>query len=532
MRTLWSRLRAGWVTLTGTGAAASVAFGLLVFASVLASLAIPRAGVGLRNDALQRVIAASPSSQWTVTGTAAEPAIPDDTEQVLATDIAAVGARLRARLTAAGVPVATDPSPWAGLTTGYVPVSGTAPAMGYGPPQFEMTYRTALAGYSDVVAGRLPAGGSLNGQQATVQAAVTTATAARFGLRVGDQLTAGGVTVAITGIIRPMDPAATFWTRGLSTAPVLTPGVSSHRPYWTAAVFVGPGALPFVEADLNTNEMIVTWEYATALTQLTAGRAGGLAASVGGLVSSGAALTVPGFQVPVVVSVVSPVPAILSPFIAGESAVTPVLELLYVSLAVLGAAVVLLGARLVAQRRAAEFTLMRARGAALYQLGWLVLRSSLVIAAVAGAAAAAIAIGLTLGDGDAVGWWLAGLTIAVTLVGPVLISVVPQRVARPDSGWTGGGEERAGPAAAGPGAGDLSPGASSSRRRWSPRRSAASWCFAARASTPPAAACTRARPPFWSRSPWPSSFCAAIPSSPASWPGSRAGPAGSSRSSA
>ena len=108
-------------------------------------------------------------------------------------------------------------------------------------------------------------------------------------------------------------------------------------------------------------------------------------------------------------SVASPVPAILSPFIAGESAVTPVLELLYVSLAVLGAAVVLLGALLVAQRRAAEFTLMRARGAALYQLGWLVLRSSLVIAAAAGAAAAAIAVGLTVGDGDAVGWWLAGL---------------------------------------------------------------------------------------------------------------------------
>jgi putative ABC transport system permease protein len=93
--------------------------------------------------------------------------------------------------------------------------------------------------------------------------------------------------------------------------------------------------------------------------------------------------------------------------------------------------VVLLGARLVAQRRAAEFTLMRARGAALYQLGWLVLRASVIVAAVAGAAAAASAISLTPGDGDAVGWWLAGLTIAVTLAGPVLISVVPQRVASP-----------------------------------------------------------------------------------------------------
>ena len=78
--------------------------------------------------------------------------------------------------------------------------------------------------------------------------------------------------------------------------------------------------------------------------------------------------------------------------------------------AVLGAVVVLLGARLVAQRRAVEFTLMRARGAALYQLGWLALRASVVIAATAGAVAALLAIGLTPGDGDAVGWWLAGLT--------------------------------------------------------------------------------------------------------------------------
>lgn len=94
------------------------------------------------------------------------------------------------------------------------------------------------------------------------------------------------------------------------------------------------------------------------------------------------------------------------------------LGLLYVSLALIGAVVVvLLGARLVAERRGAEFTLMRARGAALHQLGLLVLRASVVIAAVAGTAAAALAIGLTPGDGDAAGWWLAGLTISAALAG-------------------------------------------------------------------------------------------------------------------
>ena len=130
----------------------------------------------------------------------------------------------------------------------------------------------------------------------------------------------------------------------------------------------------------------------------------------------------------------SQVPAILAPFVTADNAVAPVLGLLYVSLAVMGAVVVLLGARLVAQRRAAEFTLMRARGAALRQLGWLVLRASVVIAVAAGAVAAALAIGLTPGGGNRVSWWLAGVTIAVTLAGPVLMSVVPQRVAAPATG--------------------------------------------------------------------------------------------------
>jgi len=432
MRTLWLRLRAAWVTLTGTGAAASVAFGLLVFASVLASLAIPRESVGLRNEALQRVIAASQLGDRTVIGTTGEPSMTDETGQVLATDIAAAGASLRARLAAGGVPVADDPPAWASLTTGFVPVNGAARAAGYGPPQFAMTYRTALARYSHIVAGRLPACGPAAGPQAVVQAAVTTTTAARFGLRVGTRLNAGPVHLVVTGIIRPANPAATFWSQDpVAARPVLTPAASPQLPYWIGAVFIGPGALPLVESELGSVEMQVTWVYTAALGGLTAGQAGGLEASVSNLVASGATLITPGIVNPVTVTISSQVPSILSPFIAGESAVAPVLELLYVSLAVLGAVVVLLGARLVAQRRAAEFTLMRARGAALYQLAWLVLRASVVIAAAAGAVAAVLAIGLIPGDGDAVSWWLAGLTIAVTLAGPVLISVIPQRVAAP-----------------------------------------------------------------------------------------------------
>jgi len=434
------RFSAAWATLTGTGAAASVAFGLLVFASILASLAIPRESVGLSNRALQRVIAASQSADRIVIGTVPETSLSDEIGQVQAADIAAVGASVRARLAAGGLVISGEPPAWASLTTEYVPVSGAARGAADGQPQFEMTYRTELTRYSRLVAGRLPVTGSEPGKQAVVQAAVTSATAARFGLTVGSRLNAGQIQLVITGIIRPTNPASAFWSQEpVAARPALTQAAAPELPYWIGAVFVGPGALPLIEANIGPVEMQVTWAYTAALGGLTAGQANGLEASLTSLVSSGATVSTPAGN-PATVTIASQIPAILAPFTAGESAVAPALELLYVSLTIIGAIVVLLGARLVAQRRAAEFTLMRARGAALYQLAWLALRASVVIAAAAGAVAALLAIGLTPGDGDAVGWWLAGLTIAVTLAGPVLISVVPQRVAAPVTGRGAAGQ--------------------------------------------------------------------------------------------
>jgi putative ABC transport system permease protein len=437
MRTPWLRPRAAWVTLTGTGAAASVAFALLVFVSVLAGLAIPRENVGLTTRALQRVIAASQADDRTIIGTVGETDLTDQKNEVVATDIAAVDASLRARLAALGVPVASTPPAWSGLTTGYVPYAGTAQAAGYAEPQFELSYRTALARYSRVVAGQLPVGGSVAGHQAVLQAAVTSATAAEFGLRVGSRLNAGPVELVVTGIVQPVNLASDFWSDDPSLArPALQTAASPQKSYRIGAVFIGPGALPLIETRLGTGEMVVTWDYTAALSGLTAGQVGAVEANITGLVSSGPTFIPPGILSSVLVSIATQIPSILSPFIAAENNVAPVLELLYVSLAVMGAVVVLLGARLVAQRRAAEFTLMRARGAALYQLAWLVLRASVVIAVVAGAAAGALAIALTPGDSDPVGWWLAGIAIGVSLFGPVLISVVPQRVAAPVTGRT------------------------------------------------------------------------------------------------
>ena len=121
-----TRLRRGWVLLTGTGAAASIAFGLLVFAAVLASLAIPREGVALRTQALRRTLAGSPPANRTVIGTVSMASLlPAGSTPVSA--ITTVRATLAARLAAHGVPLASNPPAWSGLTSAYAPVTG-APA--------------------------------------------------------------------------------------------------------------------------------------------------------------------------------------------------------------------------------------------------------------------------------------------------------------------------------------------------------------------------------------------------------------------
>jgi putative ABC transport system permease protein len=442
MSTLWRRLRAAWMTLTGTGAAASIAFGLLVFVAVLASLAIPRESTSLRTGALRQMVAAAPVNDKFVLGAIG---LTQTFGQQLAPDMAGLGARLRKQLAAYGLPIASDPPGWSGLTSGYAPVTGAAAGGGPAKPQFEVTYRSALAHYSHVVAGHLPTGGT--GQ---VDGVVTTATAARFGLRPGTRLTMGRVQLVITGIIRPADPGSAFWTEDpAAVQPELIQRSTSQPAHWDGAVFIGAGGLAAVETSLNTSEMLLIWEIPAALGRLTADQASAVSTGVGSLVSQGLVISggtripagdqtcptvCPNTSPPVTMTVNSQIPAVLSPFITADNAVAPVLALLYVSLAVMGAVVVLLGARLVAQRRAAEFTLMRARGASLRQLAWLVLRPSAVIAVLAGAAAAVLALSLTPGQGSRLGWWLVGATIAVTLVGPVLISVFPQRVAAPATG--------------------------------------------------------------------------------------------------
>ena len=136
-----ARVRAAWVMLTGTGAAASVAFGLLVFASVFTCLVIPRENVALRTGSLERTLAASRPSDRAVIGTVGLTNLAPAT-QLQASDIAAFGGRLASQLAARGVPLASEPPAWSSVNTGYAPVTGAGAAAGGSRAQVEMFYRT------------------------------------------------------------------------------------------------------------------------------------------------------------------------------------------------------------------------------------------------------------------------------------------------------------------------------------------------------------------------------------------------------
>ncbi|MGH3208238.1 MAG: hypothetical protein ACRDNO_10790, partial [Trebonia sp.] len=123
-------------------------------------------------------------------------------------------------------------------------------------------------------------------------------------------------------------------------------------------------------------------------------------------------------------------------FIATAQSVDTLLWLLYVSLTVAGLAVLLLAARMVAMRRSAEITVIRARGGSLRQIAVGTGRDAALICVPAAVVAAALAIlvvpgaGSAQGAGSAGGWWPPIAVVGVAVVGPALFAAWQHRLPR------------------------------------------------------------------------------------------------------
>ncbi len=442
MRRVGSRAGARWRTLTGSAAAAAVGLGLLVCLCTLLAVVGPRAFAQSRTGAFRQLVATAPATDKAVIGSVSDASLGvADPLGLNAGQIERTKRLLAGNLL--GLPLSPAAADWSSLTTPVLAVTGYgSSAMAALPPKLELSYRDALARNVRVITGRLPGGKAGRGPTMILQAAVTEATAHRFGLRVGSRLQLPGTSIvlAVTAIVQPRDPAAPFWTVDqLVAAPQLQDPLT-HHPYWLGGVFIPADAVAALQSQLNAGAAQVTWMFPLAVGKLTAAQATQLQSTLAGALATAGHITVGGGQggvpIPVVITLTSDTGQLIASFEADAAAAGSVLDLFSVSLAVLAAVVVLLGGWLVAEQRRQDFAVLRARGASRRQLALAVLRGTAVLAVPAAAAGTALAVALTPSGSVALSWWLAGLVLLAALAGPVVITVRMHRgyaaTVRPD----------------------------------------------------------------------------------------------------
>ena len=434
MRTIALRIKTGLVTVTGTGAGASAVLALLVIASVFVSVVMPRASLSYRSKALRQVIAATSALGGTIIGSIDLPTLgealgsPDEpvVSNINSHQFAPIEAELARNLRVIRAPV-TPRAAWWGATTGFLDAPGASRNAYSGalPPQVELIDRGDLGKYTRLIAGQMPVHGSISRNAAVFGVAVTQATAAKFKLHVGSRIGATDsapdavtkVTLVVTGILRPVRLGSAFWTADPSALhPTLNPGRARDQEIWVGGMFVGDSELNDIEIALTYQQIRVTWVFPLNLAGLNANQASPLNAVLTQDLGHAGVLTtsVPN---PVTITLQSAFAGPLTAFLQTATELGSLLALAYVSLTVVAVVVLLLGARLLAERRALEFGLIRARGAARIQLALLAARAGAVVVLPAAAAGALLGVAVTPGDGEPLGWWLAAITAAVALAG-------------------------------------------------------------------------------------------------------------------
>jgi putative ABC transport system permease protein len=434
-RTPRRRAPGRWRLLTGDpGPGPALALAVIALLAAFVAMAGPRELTAVQNTALRQTIASagsfgiSASDDWQVV--AGGP--PLSAAQVQLTG-QVMGGYLRSPL------VSPAASRWYGMTTPLLPIPNAPPRAILGTaPVVEMAYRTALAGNARLVSGSFPRAATssrLHGRPVIlIQAAVTTATAARFGWRPGSLVPLGAISsllptdptavLSVTGLLRPTDPAAAFWTQDPSVAAptVLT---IQRTTAWAAGVFVGPGELAAVQDVFDGAIISLSWEYPLVTSGLSAAQAPGMLAAMTSMTSGNAgqaalqAVGEPLVEPPTLAAAGS---GTLSTFIASQAAVASTDSLLLVGIVAATAILLLVGGVVVTDAYATELALARARGGSTRQLAARILATAAGVAGPALVVGAVAGIFATPGGANPVSWILVALVTVVTLAAPALLA--------------------------------------------------------------------------------------------------------------
>ena len=450
---------------------------LLTFIAVFAATAGAREALASRTQAVRQTLAATTPSTRTITVSAAW----NDVQGALS--YVNSGNALTSIIPSATIdgitdqlhddfnhaPVTLDPTgtDWSSITTPLNLVNGELPGTGGTPVKIEVTERQPFGPQMRLVSGRFPVAtpvpstvtgtgtstgtgtgtGKPRGKPpaATLQVVMTKQTAATFGLHAGSKFMITGpelastgvatpITVLVTGIVTPVDPTSSFWNIDAAIVAADLQG-PVNGPYWAGGVIVGPSEADELQSYFSSGNLQMEWVFPLDVSSLDGQQVQPLSDALDKI----------GTQVPAL-SGLAPVSATLTTssgllfslntFIATAQSVDALLWLLYVSLTVAGLTVLLLAGRMVAMRRSAEITVVRARGASLRQIALSTGRDAALVcvpAAVIAAAAAILAVpgaGSAQGAGSAGGWWPPIAVLAVAVCGPALIAAWQHRLPR------------------------------------------------------------------------------------------------------
>jgi putative ABC transport system permease protein len=421
----------------GTAAGSALALALLVCWCVFAALAGPALSLHTRTQALHQTLAGYPNTtkavqvtaSWVTFSGSLQPIRPGQTlGNVLPQALNDVGYGLRA------TPLPLAAGDWAGLTAKPIRVAAGAAARAQAgaPPQLEVSYRTSLTGFAQLVAGtfsgsRVPSG--------AVGVAATTQTAARFGMHPGSRLTlavpSGPVTLFVTGIVRERDAGATFWQQDTNLVrPALQQNTPASPLFWAGGVIVDPDQFGAFQTAFGGTGLALQLEFPLTIGGVNADQVQGLYNALNRATAVTPTLTGALAPAAETLTVSSPLLQDLALFLGTQAAVETVLLLLFVSLVVVGAAVILLAARMLVARRQGELAILRARGGSLWQVAGLTLRGAVVAAGPGVLIGAGLAFAVVPGGASA-GWPLAAIAILAALAGPPVIAVWQHRKPAP-----------------------------------------------------------------------------------------------------
>ncbi len=422
------------------GPAPALALAIVALLSAFIAIAGPRELAAAGTAALRQQLAALSSLDTGAAVTAQWQAYRVRPSSALAAgQVAAIGHNLAGAMH----PPVVSPGRqrWAGVTTPQVNILNPPPGTTVDlVPEAEIAYRSGLAANAHLVSGSLPgasagagraAGPGTGNRVVTVGAAVTTATAARFGLHPGSRIALSpyqpedpGVVVRVTGLIRPADPSAAFWQYDpVLAAPQITG--PPHHQYWFAGVFIGPGALTTVQDAFSGATEQGTWFFPLSLGGLTAAGLPRLLTGINALTSSnaaGLALAGAGGVTLSSVGVSANLGSALGAFNSQQQAVAAIDALLIVGLVTAGLILILVCARLAVDAHRGELTLLRARGASAAQAAARMFVLTGLVTAPALAVGAALAMAAVPGGGNRASWLLGGVTALAALAGPPVIA--------------------------------------------------------------------------------------------------------------